>query len=645
MDLIDILLANAIISKKIPPAILHLKGSVSSTSELPLTGNKKGDVWVVTTNNSEWVWMSDNASGSLSDYEDFGPIIDLSPYRTAADQDVIDSGKQAKVTASGMLKGDGNGGVSAAVAGTDYDTASNIVSATAAMTPTQAAQTRQNIGADTPEAVAEWLNEHVNPETGYVIDDSLTIQGAAADAKATGNKITEVKNAFNTTLFKAEWNPTITSGEYIASATGKTGSSNKYARTGLWSGYPLRIGVALTNSIYEFYLALYDAAANISTGDGFIGRTGYFDSLIYIPENAVKIVAVFRRKDQAVLTSTDISAISTALTQYYDYNPNNGFADSIPRGRLRQTVGLPEKWYFVNCVSPKTYTYIFAGEDTHCKKYNDYVSFPNNSAYSGFNGFRYAIYDNYLNEYYKYAPNQGYGASRRIMDCNLTDCSCLAIGDSTIAHGFVTQGLIDYFSSKDKTIALYGTMGTGNNKHEGRAGWSAQDYLTSKTYNGVTNPFYNPNSETFDFGYYMTNQGYTAPDFVVIQLGINDLYNYSDESIDLAYSALTTIINSVYTYSNSIKIIVNLPTPPNADQSKVGQFAPTYINRIQKFARKVLNWINNTSGIASAVRASYCHLILDPETDIRDNVHPTEQGYEKMAKEIVNQINCWQNGA
>lgn len=41
-------------------------------------------------------------------------------YRTAAVQDVIDAGKQAKITASGILKGNGSGGVSAAVAGTDY---------------------------------------------------------------------------------------------------------------------------------------------------------------------------------------------------------------------------------------------------------------------------------------------------------------------------------------------------------------------------------------------------------------------------------------------------------------------------------------------------------------------------------------------
>lgn len=120
MDLIDILMADAIISKKLPPAILNLKGSVATTSELPLSGNAKGDVWVVTADNSEWVWMSDSSSGTFSDYDDFGVVVDLSPYRTAADQDIIDGNKQAKVTASGILKGDGNGGITAAVEGTDY---------------------------------------------------------------------------------------------------------------------------------------------------------------------------------------------------------------------------------------------------------------------------------------------------------------------------------------------------------------------------------------------------------------------------------------------------------------------------------------------------------------------------------------------
>ena len=59
---------------------------------------------------------------------------------------------------------------------------------------TVAAQIDAVVDDQLPDAVAgeaaSWLSEHVDPDTGYVIDDSLTIAGAAADAKATGDKIT-----------------------------------------------------------------------------------------------------------------------------------------------------------------------------------------------------------------------------------------------------------------------------------------------------------------------------------------------------------------------------------------------------------------------------------------------------------------------
>lgn len=60
-------------------------------------------------------------------------------------------------------------------------------SATAAAASAAAAQTAAE--RDVPAAAAAWLSEHVDPSTGYVLDDSLTIQGAAADAKAAGDEI------------------------------------------------------------------------------------------------------------------------------------------------------------------------------------------------------------------------------------------------------------------------------------------------------------------------------------------------------------------------------------------------------------------------------------------------------------------------
>lgn len=45
--------------------------------------------------------------------------------------------------------------------------------------------------------VSDWLALHVDPDTGYVIDDTLTVQGAAADAKAAGDRLTTVEGTAN----------------------------------------------------------------------------------------------------------------------------------------------------------------------------------------------------------------------------------------------------------------------------------------------------------------------------------------------------------------------------------------------------------------------------------------------------------------
>ena len=43
------------------------------------------------------------------------------------------------------------------------------------------------------DATAEWLEENVDPETGYVLDSSLTVDNAAANAQAVGDILLPLK--------------------------------------------------------------------------------------------------------------------------------------------------------------------------------------------------------------------------------------------------------------------------------------------------------------------------------------------------------------------------------------------------------------------------------------------------------------------
>lgn len=325
----------------------------------------------------------------------------------------------------------------------------------------------------------------------------------------------------------------------------------------------------------------------------------------------------------------------------------NRYGCALPHTTLRQTVGMSEVWYFVNMGTPNGCEYSVTNAGNPLKRLNKGVEFSNTTALTSSYGFYCSMYDILLNVI-RQDKASGQGYPRRIVAENLSNCTVLAIGDSTIDSDYLTGRMLSYFNDKGKTLTLLGTLGDGSetNRNEGRSGWKASDYFTNKKYNGVTNPFYNPTSQTFDFAYYMTNQGYTAPDFVILQLGINDMYNsYStDGIIESTYGYIKDMVDSILAYNGNIKVLINLPTPPNSDKSRHTNTEFLYWNTIIRYNDYALIQIKATYE-ESKVRCTYCHLILDPDTDIADTVHPTQDGYSKMAMEVINQINCWQNGA
>lgn len=127
---------------------MHYKGNVPTVAALEaITEKKNGDLYNVTATGKNYVWNADEA-----EWDDISGVVSLTNYYTKdetkaefatkgelttlsgtvtnhtgdgtihvtqADKTAW-NGKQAKIEVSGILKGNGSGGVSAAVAGTDY---------------------------------------------------------------------------------------------------------------------------------------------------------------------------------------------------------------------------------------------------------------------------------------------------------------------------------------------------------------------------------------------------------------------------------------------------------------------------------------------------------------------------------------------
>lgn len=164
------------------------------------------------------------------------------------------------------------------------------------------------------------------------------------------------------------------------------------------------------------------------------------------------------------------------------------------------------------------------------------------------------------------ATSNGSGTTKKV----------IILGDSTTNNGIAVTKLNQNFENDSMHIQTLGTRGTAPNNHEGRSGWRFSSYFQPSTDPGVENPWYNPNTQTFDASYYFTQTGIAKPDWLFINLGINDTFGYAnDASLD---SGITTImqqcdamIASIKDAGSGIKVGLCLTIPPNHSQDAFGK--------------------------------------------------------------------------
>ena len=211
----------------------------------------------------------------------------------------------------------------------------------------------------------------------------------------------------------------------------------------------------------------------------------------------------------------------------------------------------------------------------------------------------------------------------------------LMLGDSFISLNTLEPDLRALFTAAGRSLTLIGSQGSSLNKHEGYAGWKYTDFVTDSK--ASSNPFWNSQTNSFDFSYYMAQKGYSGVDSVYIQLGTNDA---KPSSLQTDFSdivaAAQTIVTSILSYNSNIKIYLGLTVMPTLNTekwvTKYNGIGVPWLLRInmQRLNAALIDAFR--SNVAVKIVATNC--ILDSAEDILDNVHPNSIGFQKMAQQL-----------
>ena len=198
--------------------------------------------------------------------------------------------------------------------------------------------------------VAAWLAEHIDPDTGYVIDDTLTISQAAADSKTVGDYIFNLikYNAFDILSRYSGSDGTSNGVTYSFSGntcttTGSTGASisfrNIFASLNslpdfVKPGDYLHCKVTTTNTKVRLAVICYDSSQNQISPNRYLTD----DQIIQIPSNTVGVVI---RIDVSANVADASATISYELLNHMDADTFEDLLKSLEAKSLTMKGALP----------------------------------------------------------------------------------------------------------------------------------------------------------------------------------------------------------------------------------------------------------------------------------------------------------------
>ena len=225
----------------------------------------------------------------------------------------------------------------------------------------------------------------------------------------------------------------------------------------------------------------------------------------------------------------------------------------------------------------------------------------------------------------------------------------LMIGDSLVVQGcgyFHTQ--IDTVLN-NCTLTFVGTQGT-TTKHEGYGGFNWYSFTVAGS------PFVK--AGVIDIAAYFTDNSIDAPDYILINLGVNDMYGQSANDLtDLEMATIVgyskQLIDAFLAYNANLKIIIGLPsicgntaTAWNIDYDESVYIQNKYIEIMHKFWGGLITQYDIYSGRVSINTET---IFLDRTNGYNlvagGGVHPNQLGYEQLgvgkALKLNSEINAF----
>jgi uncharacterized protein YgiB involved in biofilm formation len=165
-------------------------------------------------------------------------------------------------------------------------------------------------GQDVPTVItpiiSDWLDENITNPSNPPIDTSLTVAGAAADAKKTGDEITDLKSAFNSITEETNlFDPSTVQANVRLDGAGRTTSSNGYFTSDFM---PVEAGWIITKNspVIDNYhrIGVYSSASNSALIEGQL----FSDNQITIVEGGayVRICGLSTEIDTTTVTHRSV---------------------------------------------------------------------------------------------------------------------------------------------------------------------------------------------------------------------------------------------------------------------------------------------------------------------------------------------------